>query len=77
MVVTAYGLQLGREASPGSPRRAFAFMTAAFGTGQIAGPLAAGWVAEVTGSFTMPTVLAAAALLLAIVLMLPLLRSNR
>jgi predicted MFS family arabinose efflux permease len=73
IVITAYGLQLGRQFCPQSPRRAFAFMTAAFGVGQIAGPLVAGWVAEMTGNFTMPTLLAAGALLVCILLVVPLL----
>ena len=74
MVITAYGLQLGREFSAESPRRAFAFMTAAFGTGQIIGPLVAGWVAQATGSFTTPTLLAVMVLLCSIALMVPVLR---
>jgi MFS family permease len=74
MVITAYGLQLGRRLSPDSPRRALAFMTAAFGTGQIVGPLVAGWVGQVSGSFTLPTVLAAATLLLALLLAVPVAR---
>lgn len=74
MVVTAYGLQIARTLSPESPRRALAFMTAAFGTGQIIGPLVAGWVAERTGSFAAATMLAAAALGICILLALPVAR---
>nr|WP_083541528.1 MFS transporter [Sinorhizobium americanum] len=62
MMVTAYGLQIGRQLAPESPRRALASMTAAFGIGQIVGPLVAGWLAERTGSFALPTLVAAVVL---------------
>ncbi|AFL53279.1 putative MFS family arabinose efflux permease [Sinorhizobium fredii] len=62
MMVTAYGLQIGRQLAPESPRRALALMTAAFGIGQIVGPLVAGWLAERTGSFALPTLVAAVVL---------------
>ena len=37
-------------------------MTAAFGLGQILGPAIGGWLADRTGSFVAPSLLAAAAL---------------
>nr|WP_244484355.1 MFS transporter [Rhizobium sp. Leaf453] len=63
IMVTAYGLQIGRALAPESPRKALAFMTAAFGVGQIIGPLVAGWLAQGSGSFGLPTLLAAGVLL--------------
>ncbi|ANH06748.1 MFS transporter [Shinella sp. HZN7] len=65
IVVTAYGLQLGRVLASQSPRRVLALMTAAFGVGQILGPLGAGFLAARTGSYFLPSLAAAAILLLA------------
>jgi predicted MFS family arabinose efflux permease len=45
-----------------------AMMTAAFGVGQIIGPIVAGYLFDLTGSLRMPTLAAAAALLVACVL---------
>ncbi|WP_230172127.1 YbfB/YjiJ family MFS transporter [Rhizobium sp. CECT 9324] len=72
MTVTAYGLRLGRVLAPDSPRRALALMTAAFGIGQIVGPVVAGTLAERSGSFAAPTLLAAAVLAVSFLLVLPL-----
>jgi predicted MFS family arabinose efflux permease len=47
-----------------------AMMTAAFGVGQIIGPIVAGYLFDLTGSLRMPTLAAAAALLLACTLAL-------
>lgn len=74
LAITAYGLQIGRKLSPASPRRTLATMTAAFGAGQIVGPIVAGWMAERTGSFTAPTYVAAIALLVCAALVMPVAR---
>lgn len=74
LAITAYGLQIGRRLVPASPRRAFATMTAAFGLGQIVGPVVAGSLAERTGSFVAPTYVAAAALVICAALVIPVTR---
>ena len=66
MGLTALGLMRGRELARGNdPRRVMAAMTAAFGVGQIAGPAVAGAMSDALGGFAAPSVMAAAALVLA------------
>lgn len=63
VAITSLGLQMGRTLAGDSPRRALALMTAAFGTGQIIGPLVAGWLAGTTGNYFVASALAALGLL--------------
>lgn len=65
IALTALGLRAGRQLGGPAPRRALAAMTAAFGTGQILGPVVAGYAADRTGGFAASSALAAAALALA------------
>lgn len=62
IAVTAIGLQIARDIAIEAPRRAVSLMTAAFGVGQIIGPIVAGLIADRTGTFTAPSILAAIAL---------------
>ena len=67
MGLTALGLSGARRLAPANPRPVLAVMTASFGFGQIVGPALAGLLWEHTGSFAVPSLLAAAALLIAAV----------
>ncbi len=64
VAVTALGLHAGRALAPESPRKMLAIMTAAFGLGQIAGPLAAGVLVDWTGDYVLASLAAAAVLIL-------------
>ncbi|WP_206664841.1 YbfB/YjiJ family MFS transporter [Dankookia rubra] len=65
MGITALGFAAARALAPDDQRRAFALTTAGFGVGQIAGPVMDGLLLDRTGGFAAPSLLAAAALLLA------------
>ncbi len=65
MGITALGLIHARDLSTGDPRRSLAFMTAAFGLGQMIGPTFAGFTYRLDNSFLAPSLAAAAALVIA------------
>jgi predicted MFS family arabinose efflux permease len=65
MGLTTLGLMHARTLAAGDPRRVLASMTGAFGTGQIIGPLFAGVLSDRLGSFTVPSVAAVIALIMA------------
>ena len=68
MGITALGLVEARNRSQGDQRHALAMMTAAFGFGQIVGPLVAGYMHDASGNFLMPSLLACLALIVAAIL---------
>jgi len=68
MGLTALGLIRARTLAGGEPRRVLAYMTGAFGTGQIIGPAFAGVLSDWLGSFTVPSIAAVIALILAALL---------
>ena len=68
MGITALGLIEARRLTSGDPRRILALMTAAFGLGQIVGPSFAGVLFDISGSFLLPSMAAAGALLVAALL---------
>lgn len=65
MGITALGFAAARALAPEQGRRSSALMTAGFGVGQIAGPLVAGRLLDATGGFALPSMIAAAALVMA------------
>ncbi|HEY0182827.1 MAG TPA: YbfB/YjiJ family MFS transporter [Rhodopila sp.] len=68
MGLTALGLAEARVLAPSNTRPVFALMTAAFGFGQIVGPVLAGYLSDRNGGFVIPSLLAAAALVAASVI---------
>lgn len=68
MGLTALGLIHARDLATGDPRRSLALMTAAFGLGQMIGPVFAGYAYDLGGSFVAPSLTAAAGLIVAAVL---------
>ena len=65
MGITAVGLITARQMAAGDPRRMLALLTAAFGAGQMIGPAFGGYLADVMGNFTAPTLTATGALVIA------------
>lgn len=68
MGLTALGLIAARASADGDPRGRIALVTASFSLGQILGPAFAGFVYDATGSLTVPSLAAAAALVVAAIL---------
>lgn len=69
VAITALGLVAARQAARGSQDRVIGWMSASFGLGQLIGPAAAGRLAEATGAFAAPSLVAAALLGAGIVLL--------
>lgn len=69
IAVTAQGLQAARRLAQDAPRRALGLMTASFGTGQIVGPLVAGYLADRSGNFISGSALAVVMLVAAAAIM--------
>lgn len=65
MGLTALGLVHARSLTQGDPRRIMALMTASFGLGQMVGPTFAGITYRFGDSFLVPSLVAAAGLLIA------------
>ncbi len=65
MGITALGFTAARALAPEQGRRSSALMTAGFGVGQVAGPLVGGRILDSTGSFAVPSIIAAVALAVA------------
>lgn len=62
MGLTALGLLRAQQLAKTAPQRGIALLTVAFGAGQIVGPTLAGALSDRMGSFTVPSLIAAAAL---------------
>lgn len=62
--ITVLGFVVVRRLATGDLARTIALMTAVFGLGQIVGPIFAGWLRDMTGSFLLPSIAAAATLVL-------------
>ena len=59
MVITMTGMrEAHRLAGPKQAQRLIAALTVAFAAGQIVGPAAAGWIYDLSGSFSLPLLLA-------------------
>jgi MFS family permease len=69
MGITALGMTTAREislsGSGSDPRRMLGLIVAAFGAGQMVGPAFGGYIAGITGSFAVPSLVASGVLVVA------------
>lgn len=72
MALTAMGFAIARRMSGGDGRAVLGLMTAAFGLGQMLGPAVAGWLRDATGSYLVPSLVAAGVLAAGAALLAPL-----
>ncbi len=68
MGLTALGVSGARELAPGQSQRAIGQVTASFALGQMIGPALAGILYDMLSSFRIPSLLAAAALVIAAII---------
>jgi MFS family permease len=76
MGLTALGLAEAARRAGGDGRAVIGLMTAAFGVGQMVGPAVAGWMRDQTGSYSGPSLLAAAVLVAGAAVLIPLARER-
>ena len=69
--IVGVGVDLARRLHALDPTRAIAVMTVAFAVGQMVGPAVGGWLADATGTFRVPSVVAAVVLLAGAAFLLP------
>ena len=72
MGIATLAVGFGRQLAPHDAARAIGTLTALFGVGQIIGPLAGSWLAQMSGGFAWPLMAASGAVALAALLLLPL-----
>ena len=72
MGIATLAVGFGRQLAPHDAARAIGMLTAAFGVGQVAGPLAGGWLAQASGGFALPLMAASGTVAFAALLLLPL-----
>jgi predicted MFS family arabinose efflux permease len=77
MGITALGLVGARSLTKSDASRVLALMSGAFGIGQIVGPILGGALIELSGSYTLASIIAAGALVVAAALSLPLDRAAK
>ena len=69
--IVGVGVDLAASLHALDPTRAIAVMTIAFAVGQMVGPAVGGWLADATGTFRVPSVVAAVVLVAGAAFLLP------